>query len=57
MDEPTTIGPDDWLECEDCHCKSEDVREVICPYTLAIYNEDASVALCDKCYAERIMNI
>jgi hypothetical protein len=50
-----TVHSTDWLECDDCREKKEDVKETICPY-----NEDrkgiiTKCKLCKLCYHERCM--
>ena len=46
----------DELKCEDCGT-TENVSITICPFAKEIHNKEVSVALCDKCYQERVWDI
>lgn len=50
-DKPST----DWLECDDCGEKKEDVKETICPYDEDRKGIITKCKLCKLCYHERCM--
>ena len=41
------------MECQDCKCEDNTVRERLCPYDQVVLNEHTSVTICNKCYDKR----
>jgi len=50
-------GYANYLTCQDCGKKKEDVKETVCPFDEEKLVKETKVVLCDTCYHERFMEI
>jgi hypothetical protein len=51
------IETNNFLKCQDCHKRKEDVVETTCPYAKEICDKIVEAVLCKECYHERCMAI